>query len=157
VHSCYVLRVRPTWSSFLSLSILYTHKLTCVSVYIFICVCVIHLYQEKEGIAGSMDKSGITTLVGFSLRENERERERERITKSTLVQVTYYYVLHFTVSFMRWPNEFIRATIGAVVLFFGCAQRTFRRTYKMKNRSIRYIVVTYKRPVYLLYYINSFM
>jgi len=37
-------------------------------------VCVIHLYQENEGIAGSMDKSGITTLVGFSLREKERER-----------------------------------------------------------------------------------
>jgi len=92
VHSCYVLRVRPTWSSFLSLSI-HTHTNTRVYIH----VCVIHLYQENEGIAGSMDKSGITTLVGFSLRENEREKENNKIHTRTgyiLLCLAFYSFVH---------------------------------------------------------------
>jgi hypothetical protein len=38
--------------------------------------------------AGLMDKSGITTLVRFSL--GEEKRERKKTTKSTLKQATYH-------------------------------------------------------------------
>lgn len=38
-----------------------------------------------------MDKSGITTLVGFSLSGEKRERKKTK--KSTHIQVTYYYMV----------------------------------------------------------------
>jgi len=153
VHSCYVLRVRPTWSSFLSLSI-HTHSYTRV---LYTYVCVIHLYQENEGIAGSVDKSGITTLVGFSLRENEREKENNKIHTRTgyiLLCLAFYSFVHAVTRRIYYGHNW------CWFLFFFLDA--------LSGHSTAFIVVEWKidwsatllplkRPVYLLYYINSFI
>lgn len=71
VHSCYVLHVRPTWSSFLSLSI---HTHTHIRVYIYMCVCYSPLprkrrYSRFDGQIRYYNTRGI---------QPQRKRERER-------------------------------------------------------------------------------
>lgn len=118
-------------------------------------MCVIHLYQENEGIAGPMDKSGITTLVGFSLRENEREKENNIILTRT-GYILCYYAMHFTVSFMRWPDQFITATIVFDARFFQCAQWTFRRCTCLNWKPIDSIHCCHLSALYVFLLLNSF-
>lgn len=72
----------------------HTQKFTCVRT----SVCYSSLPRKRMYKAGPMDKSGITTLVGFSIRGEKRERKNNKIHTQTGYIL---YAMHFTVSFMR--------------------------------------------------------
>lgn len=90
--------------------------LTCISVCIYSFMCVLFTSTKKTKVSKPVRWTNQVLQHSWD-SALEKTRERKKTTKSTLVQVTYY-TLNFTVSFMRWPNDFIRATIGAVVFFF---------------------------------------
>jgi len=64
-----------------------------------------------------MDKSGITTLVGFSFRENEKERERKQ-------QNPYSYRLHIIMPCILQfrscgdPTNLLQPQLVLVFIFF---------------------------------------
>lgn len=130
----------------------YTH--THIRVYIKH-VCVIHLYQENEGIAGSMGKSGITTLVGFSHRENEGEKENNKIHTRTgyiLLCLAFYSFVHAVTQRIYYGHNW------CWFLFFLDAL-SGHSTALVVEWKIDWsaTLLPLKRPVYLLYYINSFI
>lgn len=156
VHSCYVLRVRPTWSSFLSLSI-HTHTLilTYIHAYSYTCmvgvyVCVLFTSTKKTKVyeAGPMDKSGITTLVGFNLRKWKREREQNLHTRTgyiLLLCLTFYSFVHAVTGPIYYGHNNHWCPYSFFSFFFFDAPRIPEYSIAlvgMKNRSIRYIVAT---------------
>lgn len=130
--------------------IIYKCACACVYAYARVRVCVFFISTKKSKVyrAGPMDKSGITTLVGFSLRENEREKENNKILHTSTGYTLYYTLLcHAFYSFVHAVTRSIYYSHNSFwCSFFRWVRRTFRRTCS-ENRTIHYIVATYERPV----------
>lgn len=121
-------------------------------------VCVIHLYQENEGIAGSMDKSGITTLVGFNLIEKTRKREKKNNKIHThtgyiLLCLAFYSFVHAVTQRIYYSHNW------CWFLFIFLDALSGHSTALVVEWKIDWsaTLLPLKRPVYLLYYINSFI